>query len=106
MRNDQASWALALCLLALVWGGGCLNPRPEDFPSAEPPGDMTLPGEGNGDGMSQEPEPEPEPNVPSTGEPPREGPGSTPGGMIGAADAGVPPSDAAPPDADAGTDAN
>jgi len=103
MRNERVWWVPALCLLALAWGISCsapakpgLNPRPEDFPSAQPPGEMNgATGQGE-DGEDSDP------IGPSTDVPPNEVPGNVPG----VADAGAPPPDAMAPDADAGADTN
>jgi hypothetical protein len=54
MKTRLRSLVLAL-LGALVWSGGCLNPRPEDFPSADGlqgPGSGAA-GEGDGNMMGQ-----------------------------------------------------
>lgn len=102
MRNEPGWWVRAFALLAIAWGSSCLNPRPEDFPSAQPPGETDNPGGGGEDGQGQgPPADDPDPTTPSTETPPNTQPPS--GGMTGAADSGVASPDAA---ADAGADAN
>jgi hypothetical protein len=106
MQNERSPWVFAVCLLVFAWAVGCLNPRPEDFPSAQPPGEMSNPG-GSDNGAAGGPPADPDPVAPATGEPPHEEPGNTPGGGGSvAADAGAPPADAAAPDAAPAADAN
>jgi hypothetical protein len=108
MRNERVGWVLAACLLAVAAGVACsapakpgLNPRPEDFPSVQPPGEMNN-STGEDIGNGEDPGDVPDPVGPSTGEPPNE----TPGNIPGVADAGVVPADAMAPDADPGADTN